>query len=513
MSTQTQAAQDAVEVVDPQGRPGPHTLSRNALGAPALFFCIATAAAPLTALLFNGPLTILGAGWAGPAAFLAATVILAIFTVGYVQMAKRVTTAGGFYSFVSHGFGRTLGLGTAALITFVYAILTASIVGIFAYFANSSINDWLGVDIPVWILLFGVIGVWALFALLNIQITARVLGVFFLAEVAGALVLAFAIVFAGGDSGLTAAPLNPVKLFDNPAAVGVFGAAAPGIALFAAFWSWVGYEMAPQYSEEIREPKRILSKATFLTLLFLGVFYTFVTWAFVNGYGTDKVAQGVNAQFEGKVASAWYPLTDRYVGSALTTLFELLIITSAFACGLAFFNTASRYVFALGRERILPAALGRTHESHRTPHLASFAVAGFVALWVLAFYIDDSSTEAALLKLATWTPLVGVFGLLLVQALVSFAIIRWFRTEGADGFHWVKTFAAPLLGGALMLFSAYLLLDNRETLAGANGVPFIQYGPWIVVGVFAVGIAAGLWFRARDAARYQAVGRFVYEDA
>lgn len=147
---------------------------------------------PLTALLFNGPLTILGAGWAGPAAFLVATVILAIFTVGYVEMAKRVTTAGGFYSFVSHGFGRTLGLGTAALITFVYVILTASIVGIFAYFANASINDWFGLDIPVWILLFGVIAVWALFALLNIQITAKVLGVFFLAEVVGALVLAFA---------------------------------------------------------------------------------------------------------------------------------------------------------------------------------------------------------------------------------------------------------------------------------------------------------------------------------
>ena len=44
--------------------------------------------------------------------------------------------------------------------------------------------------------------------------------------------------------------------------------------------------------------------------------------------------------------------------------------------------------------------------------------------------IYDPSTEGALLKLGTWSPLLGVLGILAVQALVSVAIIRYFLTSG-----------------------------------------------------------------------------------
>jgi len=93
------AVSEDVEVVSPEGRSST-ILKRNQLGLVALFFCIATAAAPMTALLFNTPVIVLGSGWAGPSAFLVATVMLLIFTVGYIEMSRRVTTAGGFYSFV-----------------------------------------------------------------------------------------------------------------------------------------------------------------------------------------------------------------------------------------------------------------------------------------------------------------------------------------------------------------------------------------------------------------------------
>jgi amino acid transporter len=229
--------------------------------------------------------------------------------------------------------------------------------------------------------------------------------------------------------------------------------------------------------------------------------------------GPTTSARAWPAQFSGDVASAYYPLTDRYVGSALTTAFEALIITSAFACQLAFFNTAARYLFALGRERILPSALGRTHGRHRTPHVAGGVLAVAVAVYISAFYIDDSSTEAALLKLGTWTPLLGVLGILLVQALVSFPIVRYFLTTGREHARPWRTLVGPLAGGALMLFSAYLLVDNRETLAAAEGVPFVQAVPYVIPVVFLVGVAAALWFRARDSARFAAVGCFVHEEA
>ena len=40
-----------------------------------------------------------------PAAFIVATVALTIFSTGYIEMSRRMTSAGGFYTFISHGWG------------------------------------------------------------------------------------------------------------------------------------------------------------------------------------------------------------------------------------------------------------------------------------------------------------------------------------------------------------------------------------------------------------------------
>jgi amino acid transporter len=402
-------------------------------------------------------------------------------------------------------------MGSAAIVTLAYAVLTAAILGAFAYFASTNIEDWTGVSIPVWPLLFGALAVNAIFAWFEVRLTARVLAIFFVVEVLVLLVFAAVVLVQGGETGLSAAPLNPLELVDNEAAIAVFGAAAPGIALFGAFWSWVGFEMAPNYSEETRRRPGIMAAATLGTLLVLAIVYVLVSYAFVTGYGTDGVAQGVAAQFEGQVGSAFFPLTDGYAGGALTTAFQVVIVTSGFACQLAFFSTAARYLYVLGREGVLPGALGRTHGRLQTPHVASVALAVGLAAYIGAFQLDDGSRDAALLKLATWSPLLGVFGLLAVQALTSVAIVVYFRRHGG-GNRW-RTLVAPIAGAGLMAYSAYLLLANRGTLAAAQGVPYVEAIPWIVLAVFASGAGAALWLRLRDTVRYRTLGRVVVDEA
>ena len=68
-----------------------HALARDVLGLPQVLFCIVTGAAPLAAMLFNVPVAVSGGGYAVPAAFIIATVALTIFSVGYIEMARRVT--------------------------------------------------------------------------------------------------------------------------------------------------------------------------------------------------------------------------------------------------------------------------------------------------------------------------------------------------------------------------------------------------------------------------------------
>src|SRR3712207_7863374 len=92
---------------------GVDRLKPNAVGLAGVIFVAVTGAAPISAMLFNVPFaTGFGTGLYTPAAFLFATIILTIFSVGYVAMASKIRAAGGFYSFISHGLGRELGLAT-----------------------------------------------------------------------------------------------------------------------------------------------------------------------------------------------------------------------------------------------------------------------------------------------------------------------------------------------------------------------------------------------------------------
>jgi amino acid transporter len=486
-------------------------LDSRALGLPSVLFCIVTGAAPLTAMLFNVPVAVMGGGYAAPAAFLLATVALTVFSVGYIAMSRRVTSAGGFYTFISRGLGRITGVGSGVLIALCYMVFAASVVGVMGYFAATSVEEWTGWSVPAWVYMFVGLAVMSLLAWFHIELTAKVLGVLLVSEVLALLVLGVAVIGQGGAHGLAAAPLNPGDLFGNADAVKVFGAAGTGVALFAAFWSWVGFEMAPNYAEESRDPRRYAPLATYGSVIGLGVFYIFVSYVFITGWGLPESVQAVKDQFEGKFASAFYPLSDRYVGSPLTTVLQLLAITSSFACAMAFYNTSARYLFSLGRERVLPAALARTSVRH-SPVMSSMTVTVVVALYMLAFVIYDPSNEAALLKLGTWSPLLGVLGILGVQALASVAIIRYFLTTARDGFHWFSTLLAPVLGGAAMVGACYLLVDNRGELAGADSVPFIRYLPWIALAPFVAGVVIAAAMRARHPERYAALGHFTLAD-
>ena len=486
-------------------------LHHGALGLPSVLFCIVTGAAPLTAMLFNVPVAVNGGGYAAPAAFLLATIALTIFSVGYIAMCGRVTSAGGFYTFITRGLGRIMGVGSGVLIALCYMIFAAAVIGVLGYFAATSVETWTGVALPAWVYMVAGLAIMSLLAWFHIELTAKVLGVALVSEVAALTVLGVGILAHGGAEGFSLAPLNPAEIFGNSGAIQVFGAGAAGIALFAAFWSWVGFEMAPNYAEESRDPQRIAKIATYASVIGLGLFYIFVSYAYVTGWGLIGSVQAVSDQFSGTYASAFYPLADRFVGGWLTAVIEVLAVTSSFACAMAFFNTAARYLFSLGREGVLPGVLAGTSK-HQSPGVASMTVTVLVFVYCAAFVIYDPSTEGALLKLGTWSPLLGVLGILAVQGLTSIAIIRYFLVSARDGFHWFTTLVAPVLGFLAMAGACWLLVANRDTLAAAEDVPFITLLPWVVLAMFVIGMAVAVWLRSARPAVYADLGHFTLTD-
>src|SRR3981081_4531821 len=102
-----------VESLDISQRDDVAKLRKHAIGIFGVLFITVTGSAPISAMLFNTPISVgFGNGIGTPAGFLFATVVLTIFSVGYVAMSRKVTAAGGFYSYISHGLGRELGMGS-----------------------------------------------------------------------------------------------------------------------------------------------------------------------------------------------------------------------------------------------------------------------------------------------------------------------------------------------------------------------------------------------------------------
>ena len=213
-------------------------------------------------------------------------------------MARKKTTAGGFYSYISHGLGRELGIGTGYGAVVAYSVFEASLAGGFAYFANLKLAAF-GINIGWPWLALGMVVLISLLTFFDVRLSSTLLAIGLISEVA-ILVIFDVFMFAHGPRARGSA-INPAKAFKSFPPSGKLAAGAVGIGLFFAFWSWVGFEMAPNYGEESRDPKRIVPRALYISVIGLGVFYTLTSWAPLFGYSSPHAAiaaaQGNAANF------------------------------------------------------------------------------------------------------------------------------------------------------------------------------------------------------------------------
>ncbi|MFJ5229078.1 APC family permease [Kitasatospora sp. NPDC088391] len=458
-------------------------------------------AAPITAMTGNLPVIVGGGNGAhAPAGFLFVMLVLIVFTVGYVAMARHITTAGAFYGFVSHGLGRVVGMASGLLAVLAYVVFEASIVGIFAYFAQQAVDAQFGLDLPWQVYALLMLAITAVLSYFDLEVASKVLGVFLVGEVVMLGLLAGAVLaHGGGPHGLELSSLNPT---------GAFAGVNAGVGLFFCFWSWIGFESTAMYGEESRNPKRIIPRATLLAVVVLGVLYTFVAWMVLAGNGSEKA---LGTAVSANPLDLFLDPARQYLGSWAVTAFQWLMVTSAFACGMAFHQCASRYLYAIGREGFLHPALGRTHPRHGSPYVASFTQTGIALAVVGSFW---AAGQDPYVSLYTLTAILGTLALLVVQTLCSFSVIVYFRRHHPGSRHWFRTFTAPLLGGLGMLAAIALLMINLDTAAGAaSKIFFFKLIPWIVAAVFLGGIALALYMRAKHPAKYEVMGRLVVENA
>jgi len=481
-------------------------LRKHAVGLGGVLFLTVTGSAPISAMLFNTPIMVgFGQGVGAPAAFIFASIVLVVFCVGYVAMARKKTTAGGFYSYISHGLGREIGIGTGFGSVLAYSVFEASLCGGFAYFLGQKLNAY-GVNVSWPWLALGMVALISVLTYFDVRLSSALLAVGLISEVL-ILLIFDGYLFARGHVSVSA--INPVNAFKGFPAAGKLAAGAVGIGLFFAFWSWVGFEMAPNYGEESRDPKRIVPRAMYVSVIGLGVFYTITSWASLAGYPT---VHGAVAQAQTNAANFFLAPAKVYAGQWVSSVMSFLIITGSFACGMAFHNTTARYFYSLGREGLLPSALGRTHPRWKSPHIASITQSVIAAIIIALFAVftgTDNPNSQAYLQLYGLMAVMGVIIILAVQALVSLSILVYYERYHRDEVHWWKTRLAPLLSLISQVFVIYLLFKNISFLGGGYG-----YAKWlgpVDLVVMLAGIGVAFCFKRRMPQRYEQAGRLINE--
>lgn len=498
-------------------------LRKGAVGLFGVMFMAVATAAPITAMVGNAPIAIgFGNGAYAPAGYAVATIVLTLFALGYSAMAKHITATGAFYGFISHGLGRVVGMGAGALTTLAYVVFEASLVGIFSFFANSFFATHLGVDIPWLAFAFLMLAVNAMLTYFDINLTAKVLGAFLISEVIMLSLMALSVlVKGGGPEGWSFGSINPLNAFvdlnetvANPAGAGTLAATGvAGIGLFFAFWSWVGFESTAMYGEEAENPKKIIPKATMLSVIGIGLFYVFISWMAIVGTGPMKAIS--LAQDSNQASNIYFGIVEANLGHWAVIVFEFLLMVGSYACGMAFHNSASRYIYAIGREDLIPGfgkTLGATHPKHRSPYIAGFVQSAIATMIVLFFFLTDRDPYAQLYALMA---ILGTTAIMIVQALAAFASISYFHVlkRHPETANWFRTCLAPLIGGIGMLYVIYLLIQNASFAAGAAASDVIfKMSPWIVVTTGVAGILFALGAKKFAPHRYDIIGRIVLDD-
>jgi amino acid transporter len=443
----------------------------------------------LTLLAASSPLTSMGGGapvtWATtsvvgqPAIYILLALILGLFSVGYAEMSRHVHNAGGFYAYIARGLGGTAGTSASIVALVAYNVMQTGIYGLF----GATVSGFLTAHTPLkdvkwWIPALICVAVIALLGILKIDLNAKVLGVMLGVECLIIGVMDVAFVSKPGPQGVSIDAFLPSSV---PSAG--FGAACCFLVA-----SFMGFESAPVYAEETHRPQRSIGRATYIAVGVIGLFYAVSTWAMTVATGPDHVVDEA-----GKSLSSGGNLLLDLGSNHINTLFgevgNVFLITSLFAALLSFHNAVARYFFAMGRERLLPQALGRTSASSGAPALGSVLQTVIAAVVVISF---AALKKDPVLTLFTWGGNVGALGVLLMMAVTSISVIVFFIKRRA-----AKTLlpqlviagvAAILLAWifvlAFMKFSLLIGSDNNSSLNWAL--------PGLIIAAAVVGAVYGL---------------------
>lgn len=470
------------------------TLARRHLSTTSLVFMIIAASAPLTVLAGGVPTSFAVSGLLGvPFSYLVLGAVLIVFTVGYGAMSSHIQNAGAFYAYIAEGLGPRQGIAAAILALVSYNMMQIGLYGLFGFAFGNLLSTWTGLTIPWWAA--ALIG-WAIVAFLGVKsvdLSAKVLGILVSLEFLVVIVIAV-LALTHAPEGITADTMKPDQFFTK--GIGVL--LAFGIAAF------MGFESGAIYSEEARDPRKTVARATYIAVGIISLFYAASAWAFSQGVGPSQII-AKSQELGPDLVFAW----EGEISPVLADTSAALFCTSILAALIAFHNAAARYFFALGRSGVLPRQRGHASDSG-APVTGSLTQTMLALVTVVVFAMAGQHSELGplfpVVTLFTWLVNAAAFGLVFLLAVTSVAVIVWFHRHPSGYGAWTRVIA-PGLSAIALLAVSWLILANFDLLIGATGPSTLVWiMPGIIIAAGVIGLIWGELLRRRSPDTFRGIG-------
>ncbi len=427
-----------------------------------------------------------GGGVAAPLSVLIAAV--GVFAIGWIvsSYAKEIHAAGSLYDYVTRGLGDRIGTAAGWLYYVGVTVLMTGLLLLIGGYLQSTIASEFSVNpLPPWAWTLLVIALITVVLYFGVRISVRSQLVLALISIT-VVTIFFIVVIAKLGSANTFKPFKPSSSAQGWG--GIFFGVLYGVLLF------VGFETAANLAEETPKPHKHIPFAVMVSAGIATVFYLLAAYAEVAGfhYSLKTLTAAASAPLFalGAAKSA-----GGYGGTWIDRLLELVVFFDMLAVAIGCAVSASRGIFAMARDRRIPARLAITSKRYNSPLGATVFLVGASLLtlavdvwWKGLFALPATPHYFALFA---WGSTFGGFALVVVYLLMAVGSLRSFaHAAGRVRIVVSAVLAIAITGGAI--FGSFYKVTSPTILA-----------PWFALAVLVIGFASTYVARSRRSASTQ----------
>lgn len=390
-----------------------------------------------------------------PAAYVVVFTAILFTALSYGKLVRKYPVAGSVYTYTKNILNPYLGI-IVGWVTFI------------AYLALPMINALLAKiylsagfpGVPDWMFIVGLIAIISFLNIFGVKLAASLNMLLVVLQVIIGVIFMYLNIRAikmGPEHFITIKEMIPA----GGEVSGLFGAAA----LLAL--SFIGFDAITTLSEETIEPRKTIPRAILLVATIGGVFFFTVTYFMQSLFPDVSIFNDI----EGASPEIAYMIG----GNLFLSIFLGGAVFSVFASGLAAQISASRLLYAMGRDEVLPKRIfGYLHPKYNSP-VFNILIVGLLAL--TALFLD--------LEMATSLVNVGAFT---AFSFVNICVIvLYFRHKGPRSFMFtLSNLIGPLLG---LVFIVYLW-GNLDVVSLIIGLI------WTLLGVVYIAVSTNFFKKA-----------------